>query len=94
MANCGDRSRINIPRTAQTTHSDSEFAGETVSMLLVDVRHLCEQLEDSETELRQQVNKMLNLTEIRALQQRIQSLLETACFPNPGPGPNHPWPPV
>ncbi len=72
-----------------------EFAGETVSdTLLNDVNHLCVQLEDSETELHQQVNDLLTPIEIKAMQQRMQTLLETRCYPNPGPGPNHPWPPV
>jgi hypothetical protein len=72
-----------------------EFAGETVpEALLDDVRQLCNELETADSELRQQVSDLLKPAEIRALQQRIQSLLETKRFPNPGPGPNHPWPPV
>ena len=72
-----------------------EFAGESISdTLLDDARRLCEQFENPETELRQQINAMLNPVEIKAMRQRIQNLIETKCYPNPGPGPNHPWPPV
>ncbi|MBN1562731.1 MAG: SCO1664 family protein [Anaerolineae bacterium] len=72
-----------------------EFAGDTVADdLLEAVNQVGEQLENPETELRKQVNEWLRPAEITAMQQRIRHLLETKCYPIPGPGPNHPWPPV
>lgn len=72
-----------------------EFAGEQVApALLAPVRTLCHQLETAGSDLRQQLAALLTPTEIDALLRRIANLLETRQYPKPGPGPNHPWPPV
>ncbi len=72
-----------------------EFTGQYVpDALLEDVHKLCEQLDREDTALRQAIGDKLTLAEINALRRRIQQLLENKRFPRPGPGPNHPWPPV
>jgi hypothetical protein len=72
-----------------------EFAGQRVpGSLLEDVRKLCGQIESAESDLRCKLNEMLSAGEIAALMRRIGHLLEQKRFPSPGPGPNHPWPPV
>jgi uncharacterized repeat protein (TIGR03843 family) len=72
-----------------------EFAGERIADdLLEDVRKLSEQIESGESELRCKLNELLSAAEIAALMRRVGSLLERKCYPSPGPGPNHPWPPV
>jgi hypothetical protein len=37
---------------------------------------------------------LLSGSELRALQQRVNLLVEAGVYPPPGPGPNVPWPPV
>lgn len=72
-----------------------EFAGRTISdSLLNDVRRLCEQLETPDAELRTQVDEYLSESELKALRRRIQHILEHKQYPELGPGPNHPWPPI
>lgn len=72
-----------------------EFAGQTISdALLANIRKLCEQLEIPTSELRTQVDAFLSDAEIKALQQRTHYMLDHQQYPNLGPGPNHPWPPI
>jgi uncharacterized repeat protein (TIGR03843 family) len=72
-----------------------EFAGQRVSEnSLNDVRKLCEELAVDSSELHCRVHELLSNTEIAALNRRITHLLEHKRYPSPGPGPNHPWPPV
>lgn len=72
-----------------------EFAGQRISTeLLDDVRKLCEQIDLEESELRCKLNELLSAAEIAALMRRVRYLLEHKRYPTPGPGPNHPWPPV
>ncbi len=55
---------------------------------------LCDQLDDPDSPLICALTPLLSRPEINAVQRRVQRLLETRTFPRPGPGPNHPWPPV
>ena len=72
-----------------------EFAGQRVEDdLLRAVQSLCEQLEANNSELRCKIDSMLAPSEVNALRRRVKHLLESRRFPNPGPGPNHPWPPI
>ena len=72
-----------------------EFAGQHVPASLLDaVCKLSEQLESPASELRQLFDTWLTQNETSALLRRIHHLLEIRNFPNPGPGPNHPWPPI
>jgi hypothetical protein len=72
-----------------------EYAGQPVAdNLLAPVRDLCEQLTDEDQPTYRKLAGLLNSAEIEALQRRINRLLERPHYPEPGPGPNHPWPPV
>jgi len=38
--------------------------------------------------------ELLERAELRALHHRLEDMLRDGCYPDPGPGPNVPWPPV
>ncbi len=73
-----------------------EFAGEPIDdSLLDDIERLCEQVDNQKTEYRQELNNLITEREIHSFQHRIQNLLKSRKYPQPGPGgPNYPWPPV
>lgn len=72
-----------------------EFSGLPVPhTLLVPVQGLLDQLADSSSNLRTSIAPLLDTDEIDALMKRAQRLLDCRQFPEPGPGPNYPWPPV
>ncbi len=73
-----------------------DFAGETIEdSVLTDIEHLCEDVDNQKGSYRQALSQLVTEREIHAFQHRIQSLLKTRKFPQPGPGgPNYPWPPV
>jgi hypothetical protein len=52
-----------------------------------------EQLERKES-IAQMIEDLLDKSELRALRRRLDNLVRTGVFPDPGPGPNIPWPPV
>ncbi len=62
--------------------------------LLDDIRDLCEQLENTDSDFHQQICDLLSPVEINAFRRRIERVLKTGEYPGPGPGPNYPWPPV
>lgn len=45
-------------------------------------------------ELAQALAELLDKAELRALRRRLDRLIDSGCFPQPGSGPNVPWPPV
>jgi hypothetical protein len=49
---------------------------------------------DANDSTAQMLADLLEKAELRALRRRLKSLLDSGCFPQPGPGPNVPWPPV
>jgi len=72
-----------------------EFAGQSIEeSLLEDVHTLCGQIDQETGEVRCTVVEFLSAAEVTALLRRVRHLLEHKRFPSPGPGPNHPWPPV
>lgn len=72
-----------------------DFAGQPVpDKLLADVDRLCGAMDDLNNCYRQAMQKLLSESEIRAFQSRTRHLLRTKRFPQPGNGPNYPWPPV
>lgn len=72
-----------------------DFAGMPLGDdLLPDIQRLCDQLSRADSELRQALRSLLAPKEIEATLKRVQRLIDTACFPEPGYGPNYPWPPV
>ena len=72
-----------------------EFAGQCIpAPILEDVHRLLEHTEQPDSSLRQRLNQWLTSHEIDAMLHRMRHLLEIQRYPNPGPGPNHPWPPI
>lgn len=72
-----------------------DFAGQPVpDTLLEDIEKLCVTLENPQDTFRQQIDRLLHDAEVRAFQKRIHRILKTKQYPQPGPGPNYPWPPV
>lgn len=49
---------------------------------------------DSNDSVAQMLAELLEKAEYRALRRRLNQLIESGTFPQPGPGPNVPWPPV
>jgi uncharacterized repeat protein (TIGR03843 family) len=49
---------------------------------------------DGNDQLTQTLAELLEKAELRALRRRLNALIDGGCFPQPGPGPNVPWPPV
>lgn len=72
-----------------------DFAGEPVADdLLADLNRLCASVEDVESAYFQRLSDLISMAEISAFKRRIQRILGQKRFPQPGPGPNYPWPPV
>ena len=62
--------------------------------LLDDIQKLCERLDNKDDDYRQKMAKLINESEMVAFHRRVRRILETRKYPEPGPGPNYPWPPV
>jgi uncharacterized repeat protein (TIGR03843 family) len=70
------------------------FAGETISPADADdLRRLRETL-DGGGEAATRLMALLSPDEVRATMERIDALLATGRYPQPGPGRPYPWPPV
>jgi uncharacterized repeat protein (TIGR03843 family) len=72
-----------------------DFAGQPIpDNLLADMERLCGQLDNANSEYRKKLDALLDIREILTFQRRIQKLLQAGRYPQPGRGPNYPWPPV
>lgn len=72
-----------------------EFVGMAIPAEMVEaMAQLQQQVADNRSPLAQQLARCLTAQEVAALIKRLAHLLETAVFPNPGPGRHYPWPPV
>lgn len=72
-----------------------DYAGQAIPQyLLEDIDKLCKKLEDDQDPHAQQLQKLLSGREYHALQTRVSHLMRNKCYPQPGPGPNRPWPAV
>lgn len=72
-----------------------DFAGQPLpEKLLADIEKLCGEVDETNHPFRQAMQKLLSEGEMRAFQSRIRHLLRTKRYPQPGSGPNYPWPPV
>jgi uncharacterized repeat protein (TIGR03843 family) len=70
-----------------------EYAGEPIPPnLLEDVRSFQARL--PEEDLRVELEALLSLDELSAMEERIDDVLLAGVFPEPGPGRPYPWPPV
>lgn len=71
-----------------------DFAGEPIpDNLSRDLDTFCGKLE-TQTALRDELADLLSPREINALQRRVEMLMASGTYPQPGPGRNYPWPPV
>ena len=69
-----------------------DFSGETVpDELLADVRALQDKLKQ-EKQLRDALRRLLEESEVKALEFRINTILEKPVFVHPGPHRSVPWP--
>jgi hypothetical protein len=72
-----------------------DFAGQPVpDALLTDIERLCVDIDNGDGAYRQSLGKLLSEREISAFQNRVRHILRTKRYPQPGNGPNYPWPPV
>jgi hypothetical protein len=72
-----------------------EFAGHRIADdLLEPVQRICDQLEFPQNEIADRLQVLLQKAELAAFQRRAHHILRERRFASPGPGPNHPWPPV
>lgn len=72
-----------------------EFAGAPIpEAMQQELRTLRTQLADPESLIARALAELLAHNEIRALNRRLNRLIEKAAFPEPGPGRHYPWPPV
>jgi uncharacterized repeat protein (TIGR03843 family) len=72
-----------------------DFAGQQIpDSMLADMERLCARIDDPNSDYRRKLDALLDTREISAFQRRIQKILHTGRFPQPGRGPNYPWPPV
>jgi uncharacterized repeat protein (TIGR03843 family) len=69
-----------------------DYAGQPIPPeLLDDLRALKTHLDDSQG-IRQVLERLLSPQELQTLQERLDDLLASGHFPQPGPGRNVPWP--
>jgi uncharacterized repeat protein (TIGR03843 family) len=72
-----------------------DFAGQRVSdSLVADIQRVHDKIADQDSDLRHALDQMINPAEVEALLRRLLHLVDCKLFPQPGPGRNHPWPPV
>lgn len=72
-----------------------EFADNPIPVdCRADLQRLQEALAQPDTPIRRELERLLSNRELRALQRRLERVLERTTFPNPGPGRHYPWPPV
>ncbi len=72
-----------------------DFAGKAIpDEVLTDLDRLCGQADDSTNPFRQGLDGLISEREIAAFQARLRHLLRTKKYPQPGSGPNTPWPPI
>jgi uncharacterized repeat protein (TIGR03843 family) len=72
-----------------------DFAGQPIPAdILMDLERLCVQTDNTATSYRQSLGKLITEREVAAFQARLRHMLRTKKYPNPGSGPNYPWPPV
>jgi uncharacterized repeat protein (TIGR03843 family) len=76
-------------RTVLWDYVGQPFADDVLSAL----RHFQDCL-DQGAPVAHVLEELLNPIEMRTLRQRLYNLVATGVYPEPGPGPNVPWPPV
>ncbi|MCL4867677.1 MAG: SCO1664 family protein [Anaerolineae bacterium] len=70
-----------------------DFAGQPIPpALLQDIVCLADQGEQKQAPLMAALGQLLSKNELKAMQNRVQHLLDLGSFPEPGPGRHYPWP--
>ena len=62
--------------------------------LLADIQKLRSKLETENDAYLCEMETLITKSELRSFIRRIDTILTNKFYPAPGPGPNHPWPPV
>lgn len=71
------------------------FVGQPIpDDLLVDIQALHLKLTTESDPYRCEMETLISPNEMRSFIRRIETILKDRAYPAPGPGPNHPWPPV
>lgn len=72
-----------------------DYAGQPIpDDLKADLQTLCDQLDNPTDEHTQRLRDLMNDMEFHAFHTRVKRLLLSGEYPQPGPGPNRPWPAV
>jgi hypothetical protein len=72
-----------------------DFAGQPLpDVLIADIERLCQHTDNREHPYRRALADLISEREIGAFQHRMRHLLRSKKYPQPGAGPNYPWPPV
>lgn len=72
-----------------------DFAGQAIEPpMLADMEALLAKLDDPDSLYMKLLCDLLDKAEIGAFKSRLRRLLNQKRYPQPGPGPNYPWPPV
>jgi uncharacterized repeat protein (TIGR03843 family) len=72
-----------------------DFAGQPIpAALLTDIERFGCSLEDKRSAFHSRLAELISEAELSACHARVRRLLKARRFPQPGPGPNYPWPPV
>ncbi|WP_119073017.1 SCO1664 family protein [Aggregatilinea lenta] len=72
-----------------------DFAGKSIdASLLSAVCRLADSLAASDSPLHTALGTLLSPAELRALVHRVGQITDCKTYPQPGPGPNYPWPPI
>ncbi len=71
------------------------FAGHSIPEPLIgDISQLCKKLTDESDTLYKELSQLLHPAEMKSFIRRVNRVLSHPNYPEPGPGPNYPWPPV
>jgi uncharacterized repeat protein (TIGR03843 family) len=69
-----------------------DYAGQLLpDDVLQNLMSFCDTLDDADTPLSKVFVELLSQREIQSFRRRLERLLETRMFVQPGPGPNYPW---
>lgn len=72
-----------------------EYAGEPLPEdILIDLEFLCGKLLDPKDSDREMLSELISKQEMMALQSRVDRLVKSGKYPQPGAGPNRPWPAI
>ncbi len=71
-----------------------DFVGQPFPQDIADALLSFHECLERQTPLAHTLAELLDKAELRALRRRLDHLMTTGKYPDPGPGPNIPWPPV